>query len=55
MNFLTGLPVLTNRKCETYNSILVIVNGLIKMVYYKPVKINIDALRLAKVIFDVIV
>lgn len=35
--------------------ILVIVNRLTKMVYYKPVKVTIDTLGLTKVIIDVVV
>ena len=37
---MTGLLILINLKQENYNSILVIINWLIKMVYYKLVKIN---------------
>ena len=36
----------TNWKDINYNLILAIVNGLMKMVYYKPVQIPIDAPRL---------
>ena len=42
-------------KGDSYNSILVIVNRLIKMVQYEPFKVTIDALGLAEVIIDVIV
>ena len=55
MDFVTGLPVSTNWKGETYDSILVIVDRLTKMVHYKPVKVTIDAPGLAKVIIDVVV
>ncbi len=55
MDFVTGLPVTTNWKGDTYNSILVIVDWLTKMVYYEPVKVTIDDPGLTKVIFDVIV
>ena len=55
MDFVIGLPVSTNWKGETYNSILVIVDRLTKMVYYEPVKVTIDASGLAKVILDVVV
>ena len=55
MDFVTGLPVSTNWKGKTYNSILVIVERLTKMVYYEPIKLTIDAPDLAKVIIDVIV
>ena len=39
MNFVTGLPVSTDWNCKNYKSILVIVDFLTKMVYYKPVKV----------------
>ena len=55
MDFLTGLPISTNWKGDSYNSILVIVDRLTKMVYYEPVKITINALGLAEVIIDVVV
>ena len=55
MDFVTGLPVSTNWKGETYDSIIVIVDRLTKMVHYEPVKISIDAPGLAEVIIDVIV
>lgn len=42
----------TDQKNKTYNSILVIVDQIIKMLHYKPVKITIDALSLAEVIFN---
>ena len=55
MDFITDLPILTDWKRDSYNSILVIVNRLTKMVHYKPVKDTIDAPGLAKVITNVIV
>ena len=55
MDFVTGLPVSTDWKGESYDSILVIVDRLTKMVHYEPVKITIDAPGLAKVIIDVVV
>ena len=55
MDFVTGLPMLTDWKGETYDSILVIVDWLTKMVHYEPVKITIDAPGIAKVILDVVV
>ncbi len=55
IDLVTGLLVFTNWKDDTYNSILVIVDRLIKMVYYKPVRVTIDALGLAEVILDVVV
>ena len=55
MDFMTGLPVSINWRGDSYDSILVIVDWLTKMVYYKPVKIIFDAPGLAKVIIDVVV
>ena len=42
MDFVTGLPVSINWKGETYDSILLIIDQLIKMVHYEPVKVKID-------------
>ena len=53
MDFLTGLPILIYEKGDNYDSILTIVGQLTEMVYYKPVKITIDAPGLAKIIIDV--
>ena len=55
MDFVTGLLVSTDWKGESYDSILVIVNRLTKMVHYEPVKVTIDAPGLAEVILDVVV
>ncbi len=55
MDFVTGLPISTNWKGETYDSILVIVNRLTKMVHYKPVKVTINTLALAKVIIEAVI
>ena len=55
MDFVTGLPISTNRKEDSYNSILVIVDRLTKMVNYVPVKININAPGLVEVIINVVV
>ena len=55
MDFITGLPISTDWKGNSYNSILVIVDRLTKMVHYKPVKITIDAPGLAEVIIDVVI
>ena len=54
INFVTGLPISTNWKRDSYDSILVIVNRLTKMVYYKLVKIIINTPRLEEVIIDVV-
>ena len=55
MDFVTGLPISTDWKGESYNSILVIVDRLTKIVHYKPVKVTINAPRLVEVILDIIV
>lgn len=55
MDFVTGLTISINWKRETYDLILVIVNYLIKMVYYKPIKVLIDAPSLTEVIIDIVI
>ena len=55
MDFVTDLPISTNWKEDSYNSILLIIDWLTKIVHYKWVKITIDAFELAKVIIDVVV
>ena len=55
MDFVTSLPILTDWKGDSYDSILVIINRLTKMVYYKPVKVTINAPGLAEVSIDVVV
>ena len=55
MDFITGLPILTDWKRDCYDSILVIVNWLIKMVHYKSVKVTINAPGFAEVIINMIV
>ena len=55
MDFVTGLPLSADWKSNNYDSILVIVNRLTKMVHYEPVKVTIDAPGLAQVILDVVV
>ena len=55
MDFVTGLPISTDWKGESYNFILVIVNRLMKIVHYEPVKVTINALGLAEVILDIVV
>lgn len=51
----TGLLISSNRKSETYDSILVIIDRLIKMVDYKKVKVIINGPKLAKVIINIVV
>ena len=55
MDFVTDLPISTDWKGENYDSILIIVDRLTKMVHYEPVKVTIDAPGLAEVIIDVVV
>ena len=55
IDFVTGLPLSADWKCDSYDLILVIVNHLTKMVHYEPVKVTIDTPRLAEVIIDVVV
>ena len=54
IDFVTRLPISTEWKDDNYDSILVIIDRLTKMIHYKPVKITINALELAKVIIDVV-
>ena len=54
MDFVTGLPISTDWKGDNYDSILVIVNWLTKMVYYELVKVTIDVPGLAEVIINMV-
>ena len=55
IDFVTDLPLSTDWKGNSYDSILVIVNRLTKMVYYEPVKVIINGPGLADVIIDVVI
>ncbi len=55
MEFVTGLPISADWKGNSYDSILVIIDQLTKIVHYKPVKVTIDAPGLAKVIINMVV
>ena len=55
MDFVTGLPLSADWKGDNYDSILVSVDQLTKMVYYEPVKVIINAPELAEVIIDGVV
>ncbi len=55
MDFVTGLPILADWKGNSYDSILVIIDRIMKMVHYEPVKVTIDAPGQAEVIIDVVV
>lgn len=50
-----GLLVSTYWKSEIYELILVIIDWLIKIIYYKLVKVIFDGLRLFEVILDVVI
>ena len=55
MDFVTELPISTDWKRESYDSILVIVDQFMKMIYYKLVKVIINTLKLAEVNLDVVI
>ncbi len=55
MDFVTGLPISADWKGDSYDSILVNVDRLTKMVHYVLVKVTINAPGLAKVIINVVV
>ena len=55
MHFVISLPLFPDWKGNSYDSILVIVDRLTKMVHYELVKVTIDAPGLAEVIIDVVV
>ncbi len=55
MDFVTGFPISADWKGDSYNSILVIVDQLTKIVHYESVKVMIDAPGLAEVMINVIV
>ena len=55
MDFVTGLPISTDWKSDSYDFILVIIDRLTKMVHYKPVKVIIDTPGLAEIILDEVV
>ena len=55
IDFAMDLSILTDWKRDNYDWILVIVNWLTKIVYYEPVKVTINALRLGEIIINVVV
>ena len=55
MDFVISPPISANWKDDSYDSILVIVDWLTKMVYYELVKVIINAPGLAEVIINVVV
>ena len=55
MDFVTGSPISTNWKGDSYDSILVVVDRLTKRVHYELVQTTIDAPRIAEIIINFIV
>lgn len=55
MNFVIKLPISTNLKSKTNDLILVIVNELTKMIYYKPIKVTINTPGLVEVIIKAVI
>ena len=55
MDFVTRLSISTNSKGDSYDSILVIIDRLTKIVHYEPVKVTIDATEPAEVILNMVV
>ena len=55
MDFVIRLLISIDLMGDSYDSFLVIVDWLTKMIYYKPVKMTIDSLGLAEVIINVVV
>ncbi len=53
MDFVTGLPISADWKRDSYDSILVIVDRLTKIIHYEPVKVMIDVPGLTEI--DVVV
>lgn len=52
MDFVASLPISTDWRGESYDSILLITDCL--TVHYEPVKVTIDAAGLAEVLPDVV-
>ncbi len=55
MEFVTNFLISANWKDNSYDLILVLIDRLIKIVYYELVKVMIDIPGLAKMIIDVVV
>ena len=55
MNFVISLSMSVDCKSDSYNSILIIVDQLLKIIYYELIKVTINAPGLAKVIINVVV
>lgn len=55
MDFMTGLFLSVDWKNDSYDSILIIIDCLTKIVYYELVKVIINTQKLAKAIINVVV
>ena len=55
IDFVTRLPISTNWKGDSYDSILIVVDRLTKIVHYELVKITINAPGLEEVIINVVI
>ncbi len=55
MDFVTGLLISADWKGDSYDSILVIIDLLTKMIYHVLVKVSIDILGLAEMIINMVV
>lgn len=55
MDIVIGVLVFINQNNKSYNSIFVIINRFIKMVYYRSVKVTINVLALAKLIINIVI
>lgn len=53
--FVIDLQILINKKRESYDFVVVIVDRFTKMVYCKLGKIRIDVVSLAKIIIDMVI
>lgn len=55
MDFIMGLLFSIDQKADTDNAILVIINRITKIVYYKLIKTTINQAGIAKVIIKAVV
>lgn len=55
IDFMTGLPISTSYKDNSYDSILVIVDRLTKIIYYQSVEFTIDDPKLIEVVINMVI
>lgn len=55
IDFVIGLSISINEKDNNFDSIVIIIDQLMTIVYYESVKVNIDAPRLREVIIDIVI